>query len=120
MDSSVDHQLQIIREATQAILQTTSSKPSLTLLVDWEPQTYDVTQTTLILPKGLQVLGSWDSLKIDYLTGQSLTATPLLTWGQELELKAVHKEYGTTLVTLFWVVLLFAWAYDLLFKKFIK
>ena len=70
----------------------------------------------LELPEGLVIEGTWQDVKINY-TDQTLSEVPILKPAQKLGLKAVHKEYAVSFLTILAVVFIMAWIYDVLFKK---
>lgn len=120
MDASIDFQLQTIREATQALLQTQGQWAGLTIMVDWKDDVYQTNQTFLILPKGLTVLGSWEELKIDFETWAMLTPVPILDEESFQKLDEAGNVMVHSLLTLFGVAFLVAFAFDLIFKKVLR
>lgn len=120
MDSSVDYQLQTIRDATQALLQTEGQWKSLTITIDWEQEVYETKQSFFILPKGLKVSGSWENLKIEFQTGQVLTEIPEVnTWTKE-KLQELSEATNYSFLTMFGVFFVVAFLFDLLFKKVVR
>lgn len=89
-------------------------------MIDWETEVHETTQSMLILPKGLRVSGSWENLKIEFLTGQTLQQIPQLTGNQAELLQELGKDTLMGVGTLFAVVFVVAFLYDLLFKKLLR
>ena len=120
MDTSLESQLETIRLATLAMQQTLGQEKTLTLKIEWSDEVYETSQTTLLLPKGLKVSGSWENLKIEYETGLQYQPIPELTVAQENSLKELNNSFFTSFLTILWVVFLWAFFFDLLYKRLLK
>ena len=122
MDPIAQQQIEAIREATLAILQTMGNQPTnetwYSLKLANSSMKYKI-EKDLELPEGLVIEGTGQDLKIKY-TEQTLSQVPVLNPAQKLELKAVHKEYAVWFVTILAVIFLMAWFYDILFKKWFR
>ena len=123
MDPIAQQQIEAIREATLAILQTMGNTQQTnetwySIKLKESSIKYKI-EKDLELPEGLVIEWTGQDLKIKY-TQQTLSQVPVLNPAQKLELKAVHKEYAVWFVTILAVVFLMAWFYDILFKKWFR
>ena len=120
MDTQIEAQLDLIRNAVQVLLQNETQKPTFWVQIEWSSELYQFTQNPLILPRGLKVSGSWEDLKIEYETGQELTQIPSISQDQKLELESANNQAMTTLFTGVAVLFVIGFLYDILFKKLIR
>ena len=120
MDTQIEAQLDLIRNAVQVLLQNETQKPTFWVQIEWSSELYQFTQNPLILPRGLKVSGSWEDLKIEYETGQELTDIPQISQDQKLELESANNQAMTTLFTGVAVLFVIGFLYDILFKKLIR
>ena len=120
MDTQIEAQLDLIRNAVQVLLQNETQKPTFWVQIEWSSELYQFTQNPLILPRGLKVSVSWEDLKIEYETGQELTEIPQISQDQKLELESANNQAMTTLFTGVAVLFVIGFLYDILFKKLIR